>query len=79
MYETIPLFPLAGTLNAQWTVKESDFKGSPLEQIYKASPYLVHIMPDAEWNNSNFASEADMKWYKEARYGMYIHFGSVRI
>lgn len=26
---------LAGTLNAQWTVKESDFKGSPLEQIYK--------------------------------------------
>lgn len=66
---------LAGTLNAQWTVKESDFKGSPLVQIYKASPYLVHIMPDAEWNNSNFASEADMKWYKEARYGMYIHFG----
>lgn len=66
---------LTGTLNAQWTVKESDFLGSPLEQIHKVSPYLVHIMPDEEWKNSNFASESDMKWYKEARYGMYIHFG----
>jgi len=64
-----------GSMNAQWTVKESDFKGSPLEQVYKASPYLVHVMPDVEWDNSNFAPKKDMKWYKEARYGMYIHFG----
>lgn len=65
----------AVTAKAQWTVKESDFKGSPLEQIHRSSPYLVHVMPDEEWNNSNFASKEDMKWYEDARYGMYIHFG----
>lgn len=60
---------------AQWTVKQSDFIGSPLEQVYKTSPYLVHVMPDEQWNSSNFASSKDMEWYKDARYGMYIHFG----
>ncbi len=63
------------TIHAQWTVKQSDLKGSPLEKIYRVSPYLVHVMPDEEWDKSNFASEVDMQWYKEARYGMYIHFG----
>ena len=65
----------AGAVQAQWTVKESDFKGSPLEQMYQSSPYLVHVMSDEEWNRSNFASKEDMKWYEDARYGMYIHFG----
>lgn len=63
------------TVKAQWTVKESDFKGSPLEQVYRSSPYLVHVLPDEEWDSSNFASKDDMKWYEDARYGMYIHFG----
>lgn len=66
---------LALAASAQWTVRESDFIGSPLQQIYKASPYLVHVVPDSVWDAGNFASKEDMRWYEDARYGMYIHFG----
>lgn len=66
---------LAVTVQAQWTVKQSDFVGSTLEQVYQASPYLVHIVPDEEWDNSNFADKKDMEWYEDACYGLYVHFG----
>lgn len=66
---------LVVTTNAQWTVKQSDFIGSPLEEMYKTNPHLVHVMSDEAWNSSNFASKEDMKWFEDARYGMYIHFG----
>lgn len=46
-----------------------------MEKIYKQAPYLVHVIKDSDWNKSNFATESEMKWYEDARYGMYIHFG----
>lgn len=35
----------------------------------------MHVIPDAEWDGSNFASEQDLEWFKNAKFGMYIHFG----
>lgn len=61
--------------NAQWAIRESDLPGSNLEKIYKTSPYLVHVIPDKDWNDSNFASQEDMQWFRDDKYGMYIHFG----
>ena len=28
-----------------------------------------------QWDNSNFASEKDLAWFKDAKFGMFVHFG----
>lgn len=61
--------------HAQWAIKESQFKGSHLESIHTKHPYLVHVIPDQEWDSSNFATNEDIQWFKDAKFGMYIHFG----
>ncbi len=61
--------------NGQWSVKESELKGSALEKIHRSEPHLVHVIPNSEWNKSNFASGKDIEWFKNAKYGMFIHFG----
>lgn len=39
---------LPAGMAAQWSVKQSEFAGSPLEKIHATSPYLVHVIPDKE-------------------------------
>lgn len=63
------------SLFAQWTIKESQLPGSNLEEIIKTKPYLVQVVPDAEWDGSNYASKEDLQWFKDAKYGMFISFG----
>ncbi len=64
------------SVNAQWSVKESELQNNLLlEEIHQTEPQLVHIFPDKEWDQSNFASAEDMEWFKDAKYGMFIHFG----
>ena len=31
--------------------------------------------PDEEWNKYPFASEQDAKWFREAKYGLFLHVG----
>lgn len=69
------LLVITETLFAQWAIKESELPGSNLETMIKTKPYLVHVIPDAEWNASNYASKEDLQWFKEAKYGMFISFG----
>lgn len=69
------LLSISVIVKAQWAIKQSDLPGSNLEQVYKTSPYLVHVIPDNDWNSSNFASPEDMQWLKDEKFGMYIHFG----
>lgn len=69
------LLSMVEVAQAQWTIKESELPGSNLEQISKTSSYLVHSMPDKEWDSSNFASAEELQWFKEAKYGMFISFG----
>jgi alpha-L-fucosidase len=32
-------------------------------------------MAVADWDASNFAAEKDLQWFRDAKYGMFIHFG----
>ncbi|MFV0506711.1 MAG: alpha-L-fucosidase [Bacteroidales bacterium] len=54
--------------NAQWSVK-----GEATDK--KAKWYLVQKFSEQEWNASNFATNEEMQWFNDARYGMFIHFG----
>ncbi len=38
-------------------------------------PHLVQRFPNVEWEASNFAMPADLQWFRDAKYGMFIHFG----
>ena len=62
-------------ISAQWSIRQSDLPGSNLERMAVRNPYLVHVIPDKEWDSSNFASEKDLQWFKDAKFGMFIHFG----
>lgn len=39
------------------------------------SPKLFQPFTIDEWNASNYASAERMQWFRDARYGMFIHFG----
>ena len=56
------------SLMAQWSIR-----GETTE--IKASRNLLQKFSDEEWIASNFATEQEMEWFNEARYGMFIHFG----
>jgi len=62
---------IALTGQAQWSVLADD----PRLAQNKAEFNLWQPFSAAEWAAADFASPADMKWFKEARYGMFIHFG----
>jgi len=56
------------SLKAQWSILENDTS--------KKEPYyLLQKFIPQQWNSSNFATEKDMGWFNDARYGMFIHFG----
>jgi len=40
-----------------------------------ADPKFHQPFTMAEWNQSTFASSDRMDWFRDARYGMFIHFG----
>lgn len=56
---------------AQWSVIEGD----PRPTQHKDEDFLYQVFTRKAWNSSNFASPQQMKWYQDARYGMFIHFG----
>ncbi len=37
--------------------------------------YLYQPFTTEEWNASSFATEENLQWFRDARYGMFIHFG----
>lgn len=56
---------------AQWSVLDNDKR----LLLNKSESYLYQPFTAEQWNSSNFATEKEMKWFKDARYGMFIHFG----
>jgi len=56
------------SLKGQWSIKEDSTDN-------KAPWYLLQKFTPAEWDASNFATEEEMEWFNDARYGMFIHFG----
>ena len=58
----------SSALQAQWSILNTDKRmGTPW--------YLYQPFTTEQWNASNFATKTDMKWFEDARYGMFIHFG----
>ena len=46
------------------------FPAKPPGRDYLYQPFNVE-----QWQKSSFASERELAWFKDARYGMFIHFG----
>lgn len=59
---------LYGSVYSQWCAIEGN---EPKNLPY----YLCHSFTQDEWDASNFASEKDLEWFKDARYGMMICYG----
>jgi alpha-L-fucosidase len=54
--------------SAQWSHKE----GAPMPHSPR---HLVQPFTQAEWEASNFADAKDLQWFRDAKFGMFIHFG----
>jgi alpha-L-fucosidase len=54
--------------DSQWSHKEGDPMPHP-------PGHLVQPFTQAEWEASNFAAADDVQWFRDAKYGMFIHFG----
>ena len=62
------LYLLSDPLSAQWSIKE--------DHPMAGKPGLRNqVFSEEEWNRSNFASEEELQWFRDAKYGMFIHFG----
>jgi alpha-L-fucosidase len=62
------LLAITRSVMAQWSHKEGDLK-PPAEEL------LVQPFSKADWDASNFAPAKDLQWFRDAKYGMFIHFG----
>ena len=59
---------LLTTAHAQWSHREGDPEPHPPGK-------LVQPFTQAEWEASNFAPAKSVEWFRDAKYGMFIHFG----
>ena len=55
-------------LAAQWSVLEDDPRPRKRSHLYQ-------VFSREQWEASNFAREGDLKWFRDAKYGMFVHFG----
>jgi alpha-L-fucosidase len=50
-------------------------RGSLTEALAGQESFLVQPFTEAEWDASNFALPEDVQRFRDAKYGMFIHFG----
>jgi alpha-L-fucosidase len=53
---------------AQWSILKDDPRA-------RNPGHHFQVFTQEDWNKSNFASEKDIQWFRDAKYGMFIHFG----
>jgi alpha-L-fucosidase len=51
-----------------WSVTEDD----PRPRNPK---HAFEVFSKKDWSKSNFATEEDLQWFRDAKYGMFVHFG----
>lgn len=56
------------SLQAMWSVLEDD----PRPRNPK---HAFEVFSKEVWNKSNFATPQEMQWFRDAKYGMFVHFG----
>ena len=73
-HRRLPLAPvvcalvLAGHSAAQWAVREDDAR-------IRQPPHLYQAFSEAEWNRYERAPASSVLRFREARYGLFIHYG----
>jgi len=55
-------------LFACWSVLEDDPRPREPMKLYQ-------VFTKEQWKASNFAKEEDLQWFRDAKFGMFIHFG----
>ena len=53
---------------AQWSVRHDDPRP-------RNPAYLFEVFSNEAWDASNFATPQDLQWFRDAKYGMFVHFG----
>lgn len=53
---------------AMWSVTEDDPRP-------RNPSHAFEVFSKEGWNKSNFATEEDLQWFRDAKYGMFVHFG----
>jgi alpha-L-fucosidase len=59
---------LNSSLFAMWSVLEYDPRP-------RNPRHAFEVFSKEAWNKSNFATPQDVKWFRDAKYGMFVHFG----
>lgn len=59
---------LAAPLHAQWSVLEDDPRPRNPSRLFE-------VFSQEDWDKSNFAAEEDLVWFRDAKYGIFLHFG----
>lgn len=63
------LFPFtAAPVFAMWSVLEDDPRP-------RKPAHAFEVFSKAEWEKSNFATPEEIQWFRDAKYGMFVHFG----
>jgi len=55
-------------LSAMWSLRESD----PVPNLPR---HAYEVFSLEAWDKSNFATPQELQWFRDAKYGMFVHFG----
>jgi len=55
-------------LFAVWSVQEDDPRPREPKIYYQ-------VFTKQQWQSSNFAKEEDLKWFRDAKFGMFVTYG----
>jgi alpha-L-fucosidase len=62
------LFAMLTPACAQWAVLADDPRPRNPARLFE-------VFSKEDWNRSNFATDQDLQWFRDAKYGMFLHFG----
>jgi len=65
---TAALFTFNSSLQAMWSVTEYDPRP-------RNPRHAFEVFSKEDWNKSNFATAQEIQWFRDAKYGMFVHFG----
>jgi alpha-L-fucosidase len=58
----------ASPIFAMWSVLEDDPRP-------RTPAHAFDVFSKEDWKKSNFAMPEEIQWFRDAKYGMFVHFG----
>jgi len=68
IHRLLYLIVLMAPAHAQWSVIEDDPRPRNPARLFE-------VFSREDWEKSNFATEDELQWFRDAKYGMFLHFG----